>query len=177
MARGTFTLTVDDTKTVCAVGETAGRISIDERKIPVISCEGACIRGEIARLAAHLVAKEEPYRRSCHGEMFTAPHSAIAQWMRGAEKVVVIDGCFMKCHGRILRNLIDGENLLQFDALSIYKKYTDLMNIDDVPEEERNATAREVAGTILDRLRQGNTGLTAVGPSDKNEEDSACLPR
>ena len=32
-------------------------------------------------------------------------------------KVVVIDGCFMKCHGRILRNLIDDEKLLQFDAL------------------------------------------------------------
>ena len=177
MARGTFTLTVDDTKAVCAVGETAGRMSIDEKKIPVISCEGACIRGEIARLAAHLVAKEEPYRRSCHGEMFTAPHSAIAQWMREAEKVVVIDGCFMKCHGRILRNLIDGENLLQFDALSIYKKYTDLINIDDVPEEERKATAREVADRILDRLRQRNRGLTAVAPSIKNEEGSACSPR
>jgi uncharacterized metal-binding protein len=71
----------------------------------VISCEGACIRGEIARLAAHLVAKEEPYRRSCHGEMFTVPTSAIAQWMNDAGKVVVIDGCFLHCHGRILSNL------------------------------------------------------------------------
>lgn len=176
MAKGTFTLTVDDTKAVCAVGETAARMSIDEKKIPVISCEGACIRGEIARLAAHLVAKEDPYRRSCHGEMFTAPHSAIARWMREAGNVVVIDGCFMKCHGRILRNLIDRENLLQFDALSIYKKYTDLMNIDDVPEEERKATAREVADRILDRLRQVNRGLTVDAPSIKNEEESACSP-
>ena len=177
MGKGTFVLAVDNTKAVCAIGEMAGKRSIGEKKIPVISCEGACIRGEIARLAAHLVAKEDPYRRSCHGEMFTAPHSAIAQWMHEAEKVVVIDGCFMKCHGRILRNLVGDERLLQFDALAIYKKYTDLMSIDDVPEEERKATAREVADKILDRLRQGRTGLTAGQPSVKNEEGSACLPR
>jgi uncharacterized metal-binding protein len=109
--------------------------------------------------------------------MFTAPHSAIAKWMREAEKVVVIDGCFMKCHGRILRNLIDEENLQQFDALSMYNKYTDLMSIDDVTEEEREATAREVADKILDRLRQGKTGLTAGGPFAKNEEGSAFSPR
>jgi hypothetical protein len=51
------------------------------------------------------------------------------------------------------------------------------MSIDDVPEEERKATAREVAEKILDRLRLGKTGLTAVGPSVKNEEASACSPR
>ncbi len=177
MGKGAFTLTVDDTKAVCAIGEAAGKMSIDEKKIPVISCEGACIRGEIARLAAHLVAKEEPYRRSCHGEMFTAPHSAIAQWMREAEKVIVIDGCFMKCHGRILRNLINDEKLLQFDALSLYRKYTDLMSIDDVPEEERKATAREVADKVLDRLRQGMPGLTVERSCDMKEQSSACSPR
>ena len=177
MGKGSFMLTVDDTKAVCAVGEMAGKKMIDEKKIPVISCEGACIRGEIARLAAHLVAKEEPYRRSCHGEMFTAPHSSIAEWMREAEQVVVIDGCFMKCHGRILKNLVDDEKLLQFDALSIYKKYTDLMSIDDVPEEERKATAREVADNILNKLRQEKIGLTAGYRSTKNEEVSACSPK
>jgi hypothetical protein len=51
------------------------------------------------------------------------------------------------------------------------------MSIDDVPEEERKATAREVADKILDRLRQGKTGLTAGGPSVKSEEGSACSPR
>jgi hypothetical protein len=67
MGKGTFTLTVDDMKAVCAVGEMAGKKMIDEKKIPVISCEGACIRGEIARLAAHLVAKEEPYSGAATG--------------------------------------------------------------------------------------------------------------
>ena len=87
--------------------------------------------------------------------MFTAPHSAIARWMREAEKVVVIDGCFMGCHGRILKNLVSEDRLLRFDALFMYKKYTDLIAIDDVPEEERKCVARQVADRVLADLRAG----------------------
>jgi len=150
-----FSIAVDGTKGVCAMGERVGNQNRKGGKIPVISCEGACIRGEIARLAAHLVAKEEPYRRSCHGEMFTVPMSAIAQWMNGADKVVVIDGCFLHCHGRILKNLIDEDKIAQFDALSVYNKYTDIFDIDDVPEEERKRVARQVADKVLADLKQG----------------------
>jgi uncharacterized metal-binding protein len=150
-----YTLNVTGIKAVCAVGETAGKQCIEARRIPVISCEGACIRGEVARLAAHLVSKEDPFSRSCHGEMFTAPHSAMARWMEEADYVVVIDGCFMKCHGRILENLIGKDKVAQLDALSMYKKYADLINIDDVPEAERKSTARQVADKVLAKLRSG----------------------
>ena len=119
---------------------------------PVLSCEGACIRGEIARLAAHMVAKESGYSRACHGELLTAPHTEIAKWATSAEKVVLIDGCFMGCHGRILENLLGKENLVRFDALSFHKKYSHLLDIDDVPEDERKATARLVADAVLKEL-------------------------
>lgn len=151
-----FSLTVEGTNGSCAVGERRGGQYRAEGKIPVISCEGACIRGEIARLAANLVAKEEPYRRSCHGEMFTVPASAIAEWMRETQKVVVIDGCFLHCHGRILKNLIAGEKIAEFDALAIYQKYTDLFDIDEVPEAERKLVARQVADRVLADLASGH---------------------
>ncbi len=138
----------------CPIGEKVGSRNLDEGKIPVLSCEGACIRGEIARLAAHLVAKEEAYRSGCHGELFTVPHSAIAQWIKKTGKVVLIDGCFLRCHGRILENLIGEDNLVQFDALSIYKKYTDRFDIDSVPGEERRETARQVADIVLAELKK-----------------------
>jgi uncharacterized metal-binding protein len=150
-----FSLVVEGASGSCAVGEHRGNQCRAEGRIPVISCEGACIRGEIARLAANLVAKEEPYRRSCHGEMFTVPSSAIAEWMRESQKVVVIDGCFLHCHGRILKNLVAEEKIAQFDALAIYQKYTDLFDIDDVPEEERKLAARQVADNVLAAMECG----------------------
>jgi uncharacterized metal-binding protein len=92
--------------------------------------------------------------------MFTAPHSAIARWMREAEKVVVIDGCFMNCHGRILKSLVCEDRLVRFDALSVYKKYTDLIEIDAVPEAERKHIARQVADRVLTELRAGTKPAT-----------------
>jgi uncharacterized metal-binding protein len=149
-----FTLDVTGTENRCPIGETIGRQNITDKKIPVLSCEGACIRGEIARLAANLVAKEEPYRRGCHGELLSVPGSAMAHWVDKAEKVILIDGCFLRCHGRILENLIEGDRLIQFDALSHYKKYSDLFDIDSVPENERNEVARDVADWILNNLEE-----------------------
>ncbi|NQT13256.1 MAG: hypothetical protein HQ582_10935 [Planctomycetes bacterium] len=149
---------VEDIKAVCPLGEVVGNKMIAEERIPVISCEGGCFRGEIARVAAHLVANEEPFSRGCHGEMFTAPRSAMAKWAINAKKVVVIDGCFMHCHGRIMKNIVGRENMIQFDALRTYnegKKYSDIMLVAEVPEAERNALARQVADTILARLRDG----------------------
>lgn len=149
-----FNLGVTNTESKCPIGEKIGSQNLEQGKMPVLSCEGACIRGEIARLAAHLVAKEEPFRRGCHGELFGVPKSAMAEWVKKSGKVVLIDGCFLRCHGRILENLIEQDKLLQFDALSYYKKYTDRFDIDSVPEDERRETARKVADTVLAELKK-----------------------
>jgi len=147
-----FSLEVTGTKARCPTGEEIGKKYMAEGRIPVFACEGACIRGEIARVAANLVAKEEPYGRACHGEMFAVPGSGIAQWVETADKVVLIDGCFIRCFGRILGHLIEEEKLIQFDALSHYKKYTDVFDIDAVPEAERNEVAQNVADWVLASL-------------------------
>jgi uncharacterized metal-binding protein len=129
-----------------------GQENIDGGKIPVFSCEGACIRGEIARLAANMVAQREPYRRGCHGELLAVPHSAMAEWAKQAPHAILIDGCFLRCHGRIMKGLLGEERLVQFDALSHYKRYTNLFDIDSVPEAERKQVAREVADWVLEKL-------------------------
>ena len=149
-----FTLAVESTAGICPIGETWGKKNAHEGNIPVISCEGACIRGEIARMAANLLSRVEPYRRSCHGEMFTVPGSAIAEWMKTAEKVVVIDGCFLHCHGRVLKHLIGEDRLAVFDAFAIHRKYQDIFDFEDIPAEERKQTARQVADTVLSLLKE-----------------------
>ncbi len=142
----------------CPIGEIIGKKNIRESSIPVLSCEGACIRGEIARLAANNVSKEQGYGRGCHGELITVPESAIAQWIKNAEKVVLIDGCFLRCHGRIIENIVDKEKLIHFDALSHYKKYTDIFDYEDVPEKERKEVARSVSDWVIDSLKNPSAG-------------------
>lgn len=148
-------LKVTGTSLHCPIGEKVGRWAQENSKIPVLSCEGACIRGEIARQAANIIAREEGYSRGCHGEWMTVPQSAIAGWINGSDRVVVVDGCFLRCHGRILENHLGEDQLLQFDALAVYKKYNDIFDPEDVLEEDRMETARQVASHVLRTIAEG----------------------
>src|SRR5512141_2085940 len=122
-----FTLDVRGVKGSCPAGENYAKRQIASRTTPVLTCEGPCIRGEIARLAGNLIAKEVPsLARACHAEAFYVPHSSMASWVKGAEKVVMIDGCFLKCHGRVLNGLVAEEKVVHFDALPLHRKYTDI---------------------------------------------------
>jgi uncharacterized metal-binding protein len=150
-----FSVNVQGVKGFCPVGEVYAKEQIAAKTIPVLSCEGPCIRGDIARRAADLIVQDvRSLKRACHGEAFYVPYSAMAEWVRSADKVVMVDGCFLQCHGRVLKNLIKAEKVLHIDALPLYKKYTDVFLMDDVPEDERKAVAREVADKIIARLKE-----------------------
>lgn len=151
----TLKLKVTGINRVCAAGEEFGQNCQRENKIPVFSCEGGCIKGEIARQAANLVAAGDGYARACHGELFTVPHADLSKWIREAEKVVLIDGCPLFCHSRVAEHIIDNDKLVIFDALSIHRKYANLMSVDDVPENERKLAAKEVADKVLSSMAEG----------------------
>jgi len=165
---------LNTTNAVCPIGEATGKKNMRESKVPVLSCEGACIRGEIARLAASIVSKEESFARGCHGELITVPDSSIARWVKNAEMVVLIDGCFLRCHGRIIENIIDRHRLIQFDALSHYNRYTDIFDIDDVPEDERKVVAHSVADWIIDSLKKHSTKTPALYKRADNRRTGCC---
>ena len=150
-----FTLEVERVTGVCPAGEVYAKQRLAEKKTPIFSCEGPCIRGDIARLAANMVARELPgFARACHAETFLVPHSSMRRWVEAADQTVVIDGCFLKCHGRVLNKLIGEDKVINIDALPLHKKYTDIFLMDDVPEEERKAVARQVADKIVVMLKK-----------------------
>ena len=129
-----YSLRVDGVKGFCPSGEAHAKQNIADKKIPVLSCEGPCIRGDIARLAADIVSEEgEQYERCCYAETFLVPHSTITAWVKGAEKVIVIDGCFLKCIGRITENVIDKEKIIHIDTNPIHKKFAYVFFYTDVP--------------------------------------------
>jgi uncharacterized metal-binding protein len=149
-----FSVEVQGVRGHCPAGEAYAKQQIAAKTIPVLSCEGPCIRGEIARLAANLIAQDVPsLARACHAETFFVPHSTMATWVKDADKAIMIDGCFLECHGRVLKNLIEEEKVVHIDALPLYKKYTAIFLMDDVPEEERKAVARQVADKIIGTLQ------------------------
>ena len=150
-----FSLAIEGVKGQCPAGEAFAKHAIADKKIPVLACEGPCIRGEIARQAANLVTQELPgYARACFAETFFVPHSSMARWVKQAEKSIVIDGCFLKCNGRALKGLVEEGTMTDIDALPLYKKYTDVFLMDDVPEAERKAVARQVADKIILMLKE-----------------------
>ncbi len=153
-ATADFSLEVGGVKGVCPAGEAWAERQIAEGKIPVLSCEGPCIRGDIARRAANMVAKEKPFARACYAETFLVPYSSMTRWVKEADKVIMLDGCFLKCIGRVLSNQVDKDKIVQIDALALYHKYTDLFDMEDVPEAERIDTARQVAEAVLSKLTQ-----------------------
>jgi uncharacterized metal-binding protein len=155
-----FSIKVSEVRGVCPAGEIHAKQNIAEKKVPVFSCEGPCIRGEIARLAANIVAEEDPqYSRACYAETFLVPHSSMTTWVKGAEEVVMIDGCFLKCIGRILENKIDKAKIIQIDTNPIHKKFADVFLYTDVPEETRKDVARNVADKILEKLKEDQVPL------------------
>ena len=150
-----FSVSVQSVKGSCPAGEEYAKEQIAAKTVPVLTCEGPCIRGEIARLAGNMITQDVPsLARCCHAETFFVPHSTMASWVKGADKVIMIDGCFLKCHGRVLKTLVPEEKVIHIDALPLYKKYTDVFLMDDVPEEERKAVARQVADKIIAQLKQ-----------------------
>jgi len=157
-----FSVAVQGITGRCPAGEAYANEQIGKKTFPVLSCEGPCIRGEIARLAANLVASEMPeLARSCHAEAFYVPHSAMRAWLEQAEKIIMMDGCFLKCHGRVLNNLVPAEKVIHFDVLPFHKKFMDGFLMEDYPEAERKAVARQVADKIIAKLKQEFLETTA----------------
>jgi hypothetical protein len=148
-----FLIKVDGVKGLCPAGERWAEDKIANKRTPVLACEGPCVRGDIARLAANRVAREPGFARACFPETAFVPHSSMARWVREADQVVMIDGCFLTCFGRILNNLVDPEKITHIDALPYYNRFMELFDMDDVPEAEREAAARQVADKIIPELR------------------------
>ena len=151
-----FTLEVEGIQGMCPAGERYAAEQIAARSTPVLSCEGPCIRGDIARMAANMVGEEvRGLARACHAEAFFVPHSGMRQWIATADRTVMIDGCFLKCHGRVLRKLVPEEKVIHFDALAFYRKHIDVFSMNAVPEDERRACARQVADAVIATLAAG----------------------
>jgi uncharacterized metal-binding protein len=168
---------ISGTNKRCPAGEQRGNENKSALKIPVLSCEGACIKGELARLIANKIAKKGGYARGCHGELLTVPDSSLAKWIKNAAKTVIIDGCSLKCHYRIFENILQKNKIISIDALSYHKSFADEFDIDCVPDSEKERIAAIAAEKIFGDLNKLDNCMCEEKPEEimrtlSLEEDS-----
>lgn len=144
----------------CAAGDSyAARHLAGAPMAAVVSCEGACIKGEVARRAANLVAHElvpERAVRICHGGGFLLARGGMRELVARAARVVVVDGCPLVCGTRLARAAFPEKELDGVVANSLYAGDEELFGVDELGDAEIQAHAREVANRIVaDYLTEG----------------------
>ena len=124
------------------------------KPIAIMCCEGACLRGEIARQASNLIChKMVPDKtvRICLGGAFTKD-TGQRNLVRSAKELIALEGCFIECASRMMRGLIPGLAPRVIVADSLYDFDRSLFGIDQMTEEEIKTHAMTVAQKVVGGL-------------------------
>jgi uncharacterized metal-binding protein len=126
-------------------------------KIPVVCCEGACLRGEIARRAANLITYKllpKDTVRICF-QGIVAGGCREGALIERAEKVLFLEGCALRYSFRLTSSalllkadtdVVIADKLCDFD--------TNLFGIDEAEDREIEVCAERVAKKITETLKR-----------------------
>jgi uncharacterized metal-binding protein len=144
---------LEQTRHVCPMCEDyAARHA--SKPIAVLSCEGACLRGEVARQAANLLCHAlAPDRtvRICLGGAFTKD-TGQRNLVRNAPRTIALEGCFLNCSSRMMRGVIGDLEPEVIIADRLYDFDRGLFGVNEMPRAEIEAHARTVAERVAERL-------------------------
>lgn len=144
---------IEGAKNICGLCESyADRHQA--KPIAVLCCEGACLRGEIARQAAnilcHTLAPERTVR-ICLGGAFTK-NTGQRNLVRSAPRVIALEGCPVNCSSRMMQGVIPGLTPEVVVADHLYDFDRTLFSIEEMSPEETRSHAHTVATTIAATL-------------------------
>lgn len=126
----------------------------ETKSIAVMCCEGACLRGEVARQAAnilcHTLAPDKTVR-ICLGGAFTKD-TGQRNLVKNAEKVIAVEGCYINCASRMMQGVIGGLNPEVIVADRLYEFDRNIFGIDEMTAEEIADHGRTVARKIFETL-------------------------
>lgn len=124
------------------------------KPVAVICCEGACLRGEVARRAANILCHSlapEKTVRICLGGAFTKDGGQ-RDLVRKADRLIALEGCFVDCASRMMNGVIEGLAPEVVIADRLYEFDRKLFGIEEMPAGEIQAHARTVAQKIAATL-------------------------
>jgi len=124
------------------------------KPVVVMCCEGACLRGEVARQAANILCHSlapEKTVRICLGRAFTK-NTGQRNLVRTAPRVIALEGCFVNCASRMMNGVIEGLEPEVVIADRFYDFDRKLFGVEEMPPEEIRAHALTVAQKIAATL-------------------------
>lgn len=158
----TDTIQVRLTNQRCELGDAyAQRHWTTPPKIAVLSCEGMCLRGEVARRAANLIAHElAPDRtvRVCHGGLLETS-GGMRELVERADQILLLDGCALACGTRLLKGAFPESKPGVAFTDRLFELDRPVFSVDEVTEGEIKTYARTVAEKVLaEQLNGAPTG-------------------
>jgi AhpD family alkylhydroperoxidase len=147
------TVRIEKTKASCSVCEDYSKAQ-SSKPVVVMSCEGACVRGEISRQAANHLCHElapEKTARLCLGGAFTK-NSGQRSLVGNAKRVVALEGCVIRCASRMMRGHFPdlAPEIIVTDSLCDFDR--SLFGVDSLPPEELRALGRTVATKVAAKI-------------------------
>ena len=147
------TVRIETNNRVCPMCERYSQASA-AKPVVVMSCEGACLRGEVARQAANVLCRDlapEKTARLCLGGAFTKDSGQRAL-VRNAQRVIALEGCFIECASRMMRGVVPELNAEVVIADALYDFDRTLFGIEEMSEAEIRRHAAEVAAKVTATL-------------------------
>lgn len=147
------TAKIQKTSNTCPMCESYARGQA-AKPIAIMCCEGACLRGEIARQASNLICHNmipDKAVRICLGGAFTK-NTGQRNLVRNASEVIALEGCFIECASRMMKGVIPGLAPKVIVADSLYDFDRNLFGIDQMPEQEIKTHAITVAQKVVGEL-------------------------
>jgi uncharacterized metal-binding protein len=147
------TISIRTTEASCGLCERYVEARRD-RRYAVVSCEGACLRGEISRQAANALCHElAPAQtvRICSGSALTKD-SGQRSLLRDAAQVLLLEGCPVACASRSLGAVVPQMNKRVFDTSTMADFDESLFGIDELEPEKIRSIARAVADEVFSQV-------------------------
>lgn len=140
-------------------------------KAALVSCEGMCLRGEVSRRAANLIAHElapEKTVRICHGGLLEVS-GGMRELIQRADQVLMLDGCGLACGTRLLKGVFPDLHPTVVFTDQLFELDHDVFGVDEIAEADIKDHARTVAEKILAALLSGELDSQAATSSSCGE--------
>lgn len=147
------TIKLEKTKNICPMCEDYA-IEQKEKPIVIMSCEGACLRGEVSRRAANLICHSlipDKTVRLCLGGAYTKDGGQ-RNLVRNAKKVVALEGCFIKCASRMMKGVVQDVDPQIIITDKLFDFDTKIFGINEMSEEDIKNNSLTVARKIAEQL-------------------------